>query len=356
MTDGQFLGSPYGSCENTYRVLSSLYRIISSPYRPSVPLTRALFSVQLSVTVPSLDGQNREIAIAESLVRARFESLAFNGGHITLQNTEIGPRMPCVRCTSSRMTWIVRLAFIRATCVPRGTVAWFARVDHIRFVMLAIGNWRFLPLDWPWGFNCTGLRVPLGVYVLRWRPEKVSPWRKHCDATPGCETNLPRGAPKEEGFQRGWFWNILSRNSRGLLEILEHTVTVFEKRGNSWPITTQSCGSRGFHCENEPPSFQRTSFSTPNVAWFLQGDVWSVCKGQSLRWSLNEVLGNVPQKRVWSLGAPHLCDCDGDGYLAITMSNCLPFEQTFKQTERNSGGNEFRLKRQIVSRRIFVKN
>ena len=34
----------------------------------------------------------------------------------------------------------------------------------------------------------------------------------------------------------------------------------------------------------------------------------------------------------------------------------LPFEQEFKQTERNSGGNQFRLNRQIISRKIFARN
>ena len=38
------------------------------------------------------------------------------------------------------------------------------------------------------------------------------------------------------------------------------------------------------------------------------------------------------------------------------MLKMLPFEQPFKQTERNSGGNEFRLNRQIISRNIFAKN
>ena len=33
----------------------------------------------------------------------------------------------------------------------------------------------------------------------------------------------------------------------------------------------------------------------------------------------------------------------------------LPFEQKFKQVERNSGGNSFRLNKQIISRKIFAK-
>ena len=33
----------------------------------------------------------------------------------------------------------------------------------------------------------------------------------------------------------------------------------------------------------------------------------------------------------------------------------IPFEQKFKQTERNSGGNSFRLNRQTTSRKIFAK-
>ena len=59
----------------------------------------------------------------------RFESLAFVGGHISLENTEIRPNRPCVRCAAIR---IARLAFICLTFVPRGTAEWLARVACVR--------------------------------------------------------------------------------------------------------------------------------------------------------------------------------------------------------------------------------
>ena len=34
----------------------------------------------------------------------------------------------------------------------------------------------------------------------------------------------------------------------------------------------------------------------------------------------------------------------------------IPFEYKFKQTEINSGGNQFRLNRQIISRKVLAKN
>ena len=39
----------------------------------------------------------------------RFESLAFVGGHMSLENTEISPHRPCIRCAAIRIT---RLAFV----------------------------------------------------------------------------------------------------------------------------------------------------------------------------------------------------------------------------------------------------
>ena len=59
----------------------------------------------------------------------RFESLAFVGGHISLENTKISPHRPCVRCVAIR---IARLAFIRSTFVLHGTAEWLARVDRVR--------------------------------------------------------------------------------------------------------------------------------------------------------------------------------------------------------------------------------
>ena len=48
--------------------------------------------------VKTLDGRNRTIVIAGSLARVIFaiESLAFVGGHISLENTEISPHRYCV--------------------------------------------------------------------------------------------------------------------------------------------------------------------------------------------------------------------------------------------------------------------
>ena len=71
-----------------------------------------------------LDGRNRAIVIAESLA-----SLAFVGGHISFQNSEISPHRPCVRCAAVR---IARLAFARLTFVPHGAAEWLARVDRVR--------------------------------------------------------------------------------------------------------------------------------------------------------------------------------------------------------------------------------
>ena len=65
----------------------------------------------------------------------RFESLAFVGGHISLENTEISHHRPCVRCAAIR---IAQLAFIRLTFVPHEIAEWLARVDRVRWT-LAIG-------------------------------------------------------------------------------------------------------------------------------------------------------------------------------------------------------------------------
>ena len=80
----------------------------------------------------SLDGRNRAIVIAVSLaieLSLRFESLAFVGSHISLENTEISPHRPCVRCAAIR---IAQLAFIRLTFVPHGIAEWLARVHRVR--------------------------------------------------------------------------------------------------------------------------------------------------------------------------------------------------------------------------------
>ena len=79
-----------------------------------------------------LDGRHRAIVVAESLARVttlRFESLAFVGGHISLENTEMSPHRPCVRCPAIQ---IARLAFIHVTVVPHRTAEWLARVDRVR--------------------------------------------------------------------------------------------------------------------------------------------------------------------------------------------------------------------------------
>ena len=77
-----------------------------------------------------IDGRNRAIVIAESLasLSLRFESLAFVGGHISPQNTEISPHRPCVRCAAIR---IARLAFIHLRFVPRGIAEWRARLGCV---------------------------------------------------------------------------------------------------------------------------------------------------------------------------------------------------------------------------------
>ena len=88
--------------------------------------------------------RNHAIVIAESLARvidAIRISLAFIVGHISLENTEISPHRPCVRCAAIR---IARWAFIRLAFVPHGTAEWLARVDCVRWT-LAIGDWRFCP-------------------------------------------------------------------------------------------------------------------------------------------------------------------------------------------------------------------
>ena len=48
---------------------------------------------------------------------------------MSVENTEIGPHRPCVRCAAIR---VARLAFIRLTFVPYGTAEWLARVDRVR--------------------------------------------------------------------------------------------------------------------------------------------------------------------------------------------------------------------------------
>ena len=45
------------------------------------------------------------------------------------ENTEIGPRRPCVRCAAIQ---IARLAFVGVVFAPRGTAEWPARVDRVR--------------------------------------------------------------------------------------------------------------------------------------------------------------------------------------------------------------------------------
>ena len=86
-------------------------------------------------------------------VSLRFESLAFVGGHISTQNTEISPHRPCVRCAAIR---IARLAFTCLTFVPCGIAEWFARVDRVRWT-LAIGDWRFCPSK---SITCCDLLLP----------------------------------------------------------------------------------------------------------------------------------------------------------------------------------------------------
>ena len=93
--------------------------------------------------VPSLDGRNRAIAIAESLARvsaAISKSLGLVGGHISLQNTEISPHRPCDRCVAIR---IAQLEFIHVTFVPSGNCGNGLRELTGFRGTLAIGVWRF---------------------------------------------------------------------------------------------------------------------------------------------------------------------------------------------------------------------
>ena len=76
----------------------------------------------------TLDGA---IVIAESLVRVvaaiRITSVRW-WSDLPLKTQNLVLR-PCVRCAAIR---IARLAFIRLTFVPRGTVEWPARVGRVR--------------------------------------------------------------------------------------------------------------------------------------------------------------------------------------------------------------------------------
>ena len=103
-------------------------RRTSATSRPSLGAqVLALFSFISWV----LDGRNRAIVIEnrQRELSLRFELLAFVGGHISPQNTEISPHRLCVRCAAIR---IARLASTRLTFVPNGTAEWFARVDCVR--------------------------------------------------------------------------------------------------------------------------------------------------------------------------------------------------------------------------------
>ena len=91
--------------------------------------------------LPTIDGWNRAIAIAELLVR----STSVRWWSYLLPNTEASPHTPCGRCAA---TGIARLEFIPLTVVPHGIAEWLARVDRVRWT-LAIGDWRFCPSKIP---------------------------------------------------------------------------------------------------------------------------------------------------------------------------------------------------------------
>ena len=110
--------------------------------------SRRIFSPHfLWEKVPSLDGRNRAIVIAESLARviAAIRIASVRWSSYFPPNTGFGPHKPCVRCAAIR---IARLAFIRAVFVPRGTAEWPARVGCVRWT-LATGDWRFCPSKVP---------------------------------------------------------------------------------------------------------------------------------------------------------------------------------------------------------------
>ena len=91
--------------------------------------------------VPSLDGQNRVIVIAESLARA-VPAIRITSAHwlsYLPPTTEIGPHRhrPCVCCVA---IGIAPLAFTRITFVPRSIEEWPARVHRGR----AIGDFARL--------------------------------------------------------------------------------------------------------------------------------------------------------------------------------------------------------------------
>ena len=82
----------------------------------------------------SIDRWNRAIVIADLLAEIRITSIRWRS---YLPQPEIGPHRPCVRCAAVR---IARLAFIRATLVPREL-----RNGLQECWMLVIGGWRFCP-------------------------------------------------------------------------------------------------------------------------------------------------------------------------------------------------------------------
>ena len=97
----------------------------------------------VSELLPTLDGQNRAIVIAESLARVfaaiRIASVRWRS-YLPPKNTGTTPHRPCVCCAAIR---VARLAFIRAVFVPRGIAEWLARVDRVRST-LAIGDFAHL--------------------------------------------------------------------------------------------------------------------------------------------------------------------------------------------------------------------
>ena len=67
-------------------------------------------------------------SLARVIAASRIASVRWQS-YLSLENTEISPHSPCVRCAAIQ---IARLAFIRLTFVPHGIAEWLGGVDRVR--------------------------------------------------------------------------------------------------------------------------------------------------------------------------------------------------------------------------------